>query len=219
MILAVTLAASVASNALATPAAGALARLSNAAAASPLATVLRRAPAEAPPPALVSRQLVWEGKDIDGDGASDFVNPTGQAPRTFDAYGSGAFGASRDGGSRPHEGVDYAATAGQTVVAPISGYVSKIGQAYSDAPELQFVEISNPALGYSARVFYIDPEVREGQAVAIGDVVGKARSLQGRYPGGMTDHVHLELADRRGRMDATDLIVARYKPVETLSGD
>ena len=111
------------------------------------------------------------------------------------------------------------AVAGQPIRAPISGYVSKIGVAYADAPELKFVEISNPALGYSARVFYIDPQVREGQAVALGDQIGRARSLQARYPRGMTDHVHLEIADTRGRIDATELIVARYQIVDSLAAD
>jgi murein DD-endopeptidase MepM/ murein hydrolase activator NlpD len=156
-------------------------------------------------------QLVWEGADIDGDGAADFANPTGKAPRTEDAYGSGAFGASRDGGSRDHEGVDFVADAGQAVVAPISGYVTKIGVAYAGAPELKFVEITNPALKYEARVFYVDPQVEVGDAVRIGRPIGRARTLQNRYAAGMTDHVHLEIQDRRGdRMDATRVITAQY---------
>ncbi|WP_333587299.1 M23 family metallopeptidase [Phenylobacterium sp.] len=218
--LAALMAASVATNALAKPAAGVVARISQAAAASPLAEVLRGPPAPAAVgPRLAARQLVWEGKDIDGDGAPDFVNPTGQAPRTIDAYGSGAFGASRDGGHRAHDGVDYVAIPGQPIHAPISGYVSKIGHAYANAPELKFIEISNPALGYTARVFYVDPSVQEGQAVALGATIGRARSLQSRYPAGMTDHVHLEISDNRSKLDATELIVARYAVVESLAGD
>ena len=38
------------------------------------------------PPANGEKVLAWQGKDVDGDGAADFVNPTGQAPRTHDAY-------------------------------------------------------------------------------------------------------------------------------------
>ena len=151
--------------------------------------------------------------------AVDFVNPTGHAPRTFDTDGSGTFGASRDGSHRHHEGFDYAAQAGQTIKAPISCYVTKIGVAYSDDPDLKFVEITNPALGYEARVFYIDADVREGQVVALGAPIGKARTLQDRYPGGMTDHVHLELAKTKAqakeRFDASHMIVARYEAIET----
>lgn len=160
------------------------------------------------------RRLVWRGVDIDGDGQADFANPTGRATRQTDAYGCGAFGASRDGGARPHEGVDFVADAGQPLVAPISGYITKIGFAYPGDSTLKFVEISNPALRYVARVFYIDPQVAVGQSVHLGQVIGAHHALEHRYPGGMTDHVHLEIIDTRGeRLDAARLITARYETV------
>ena len=164
-------------------------------------------------------ELVWSGADIDGDGAADFANPTGQETRGHDAYGAGEFGASRDGGARDHEGVDFVADAGQTVLAPISGYVTKIGYVYSGDNNLRFVEISNPALRYEARVFYVTPSVKVGDTVHVGLPIGKVRTLQDKYPGGMTDHVHLEIVDRRGRnIDATRMITARYAPAGNLRG-
>lgn len=167
------------------------------------------------PPAPPPMRLVWDGRDVDGDGKADFANPTGLEPRTYDAYGSGAFGASRDGGHRRHEGVDYAARAGQTVVAPISGYVTKIGYVYYGDSDLRFVEITNPALDFAARAFYVHPDVEVGDTVAVGQPIGKVHSLQRKYPGGMTDHVHLEVIDRRGRrIDATKVILAEYVPAE-----
>ncbi|MFN3515137.1 MAG: M23 family metallopeptidase [Phenylobacterium sp.] len=177
------------------------------------ASLVAPKPADAPPPPRI--EVVWDGRDVDGDGAPDFANPTGNAPRTADAYGYGHFGARRDGGSRAHEGVDYAAEAGQEVVAPISGFVTKIGFAYASAPELTFVEITNPALGYQARVFYVDPTVEVGQPVRLGAAIGRAISLQGRYPGRMTDHVHLELSGPKGRrFDAAAVLAAREVVVE-----
>lgn len=162
----------------------------------------------------MTEQLVWRGADIDGDGQADFANPTGKDTRKADAYGHGEFGARRDGGARRHEGVDFMADAGQPVMAPISGYVSKIGFAYADDSNLKFVEISNPALNYAARVFYVDPEVEIGQAVRVGQAIGSHHSLERKYPGGMTDHVHLEIYDRRGvRIDATRVIAAGYELV------
>ena len=45
---------------------------------------------------------------------------------------------------------------------------------------------------------------------AVGHPIGEAHTLQHRYPRGITDHVHLEIADGRGRkLDAQTLIVAR----------
>jgi murein DD-endopeptidase MepM/ murein hydrolase activator NlpD len=163
-------------------------------------------------PAPTAERLVWEGADVDGDGQADFANPTGKPLRRTDAYGCGDFGASRDGGVRRHEGVDFRADADQPVRAPISGYVTKIGYAYAGDSQLKFVEISNPALRYAARVFYVDPDVVVGQAVRLGDRVGRHHTLEAKYPGGMTDHVHLELIDHSGeRIDATRMITARWE--------
>lgn len=199
-----------------------------AAAAAPLAqsehraslvTAVERAVQQVSPPAPPTPLVrVWDGADVDGDGRADFANPTGREPRVHDAYGAGQFGARRDGGSRRHEGVDYMAQAGQAVDAPISGYVTKIGYAYPGDESLKFVEITNPALSYAARIFYVNPTVEVGDTVAIGQPIATARSLQRKYPGGMTDHVHLEILDRRGaRLDATRMITAAYRPAASVT--
>lgn len=207
MLLAGFLAAAVATAAVASPLphpTAARARL--------LSAVERAVSAEAAvAPAPTVPRLVWEGADVDGDGRADFANPTGQGERGLDAYGEGEFGASRDGGSRRHEGVDFKADAGQTVAAPISGYITKIGFAYAGDQTLKFVEITNPALRYAARVFYVNPDVEVGDTVAVGHAIGTAHSLQRKYPGGMTNHVHLELMDTAGRhIDAARVITAEY---------
>ena len=172
-------------------------------------------------PAVELRErIVYVGADLDGDGQPDIADPTGQAPRGDDAYGEGRFHARRDGGERQHEGVDYLAKAGQPVEAPISGYVSKIGYAYPDDQSLRFVEIENPALHLTARVFYVDPQVAVGDTVAVGRPIGQAHTLQHRYPLGITDHIHLELADRKGRkLDAETLITARAETQAVAAAD
>jgi murein DD-endopeptidase MepM/ murein hydrolase activator NlpD len=173
----------------------------------------------APEHLTVTQRLVWQGADLDGDGRADIANPTGHAPRGEDAYGEGRFHATRDGGEREHAGVDYVATAGQAIEAPISGYVSKIGFAYPDDQTLRYVEIDNPALHLTARVFYVDPAVGVGDAVAVGHPIGQAHSLQRRYPRGITDHVHLELDESGRKVDAARLIVARNETVTTVAAD
>lgn len=171
-----------------------------------LATVSERPPVQ-PNQAM---KLVWRGADVDGDGRGDFANPTGRAAREHDGWGSGHFGDSRDGGGRRHEGVDYIGISGQTVLAPISGYVTKIGYPY-DGTDLRYVEITNPALNYVARAHYVEPTVQVGDVVAMGAKIGSLASLQGRYRG-ITDHVHLELYDAGKRIDAEQVIVARQVP-------
>lgn len=155
--------------------------------------------------------LVWRGADLDGDGRGDFANPTGRAAREHDGWGSGHFGDSRDGGGRLHEGVDYVGVSGQRVVAPISGYVTKIGYAY-EGSSLRYVEITNPALNYVARAHYVEPTVEVGDVVAMGGKIGVLASLQAKYQG-ITDHVHLELYDAGKRIDAEQVIVAVKVPL------
>jgi murein DD-endopeptidase MepM/ murein hydrolase activator NlpD len=159
-------------------------------------------------PATPFAPMTWEGADFDGDGAPDFANPTGGMPRSHDAFGDGFFHAARDGGRRPHEGVDYDATPGQTVVAPIAGEVTKIGFAYPGDTHLRYVEIENPVLRLTARALYVDPSVREGDTVRLGQPIGTAVSLQRRYPG-ITNHVHLEIAEAGRKIDAQTVILAK----------
>ena len=165
-------------------------------------------------PAPVVQQLVWRGADVDGDGQDDFANPTGLPVRTCDDYGCGNFGAVRDAGERRHEGVDFDARAGQAIDAPISGFVSKIGLAYPGDQRFHYIQITNPALHYQARVFYVDPSVHEGQAIHVGQAIGRDRSLQRRYPG-ITNLVHLEIERIGGRkLDPTRFIAERMEPVQ-----
>jgi murein DD-endopeptidase MepM/ murein hydrolase activator NlpD len=95
------------------------------------------------------------------------------------------------------------------VKAPISGYVTKIGYAYAGSSDLKFVEITNPALGYVARAFYVTPGVEVGQTVRLGQTIGAVESLQDHYPG-ITDHVHLEVMQPGGeRVNAAELITPK----------
>ena len=139
-----------------------------------------------------------DGVDLDQDGRTDLAWPLTLGQRGEDAYGSGAFGASRDGGRRRHNGLDLVAPVGAPIRAPISGIVTRVGQAYAGEPELQFVEITSPKTRYSARVFYVGSSRAPGAQVTAGEIIGRAQDLGRRYAFGMTNHVHVEFADRRG---------------------
>jgi murein DD-endopeptidase MepM/ murein hydrolase activator NlpD len=175
------------------------------------APVQAPAAASAPLPKAVGYALLGpnaapaRGADVNGDGQADFANPTGKSPRGEDAYGSGAFGAVRTG--HMHAGVDYVSEAGQQVFAPIAGFVTRVGYAYKDDHNFRYVEITNRLTGYTARVMYVGPEVQVGQTLALGQPIGYAQTLQRRYPRGITDHVHVEVARLNGRtVDAARLI-------------
>jgi murein DD-endopeptidase MepM/ murein hydrolase activator NlpD len=161
----------------------------------------------------IGRTASTLGVDLDGDGRLDVARPIARPVRGVDAYGSGAFGATRDGGRRRHGGVDFIAWPGETVRAPIAGVVTRIGAAYTGKSGLSYVEITDPASRYTARVLYIGPTVQIGTAIAAGDVIGRAQDLAGRYPGGMTNHVHVELSGRgSGRLNPLDVLPAATRP-------
>lgn len=155
-------------------------------------------PVSSPQPSAAPTGDTPAGADLDEDGLYDLAWPLTHGPRGKDAYGSGAFGASRDGGRRRHNGLDLVAPVGAPVRAPISGIVTRVGQAYSGEPELQFVEITSPKTRYSARVFYVGPSRAPGAQVTAGEIIGRAQDLGRRYASGMTNHVHVEFADGRG---------------------
>ncbi|MES1202315.1 MAG: peptidoglycan DD-metalloendopeptidase family protein, partial [Pseudomonadota bacterium] len=125
--------------------------------------------------------------DANGDGIGDYANPTHGLIRGVDAYGSGQFGAVRDGGKRKHHGVDYIATPGDWVEAPIAGVVTKYGYAYRRNTDLRYIEIKNTETGMRARVLYIDATVADGATISAGEIIGTAQNLADRYPGGITN--------------------------------
>lgn len=142
---------------------------------------------------------VW-AVDEDGDGVIDFANPTHGLIRGVDAYGSGTFGAVRDGGKRKHHGVDYVVAPGDWVEAPIAGTITRYGYAYRRDKDFRYVEIRNEETGMRARVLYVDASVADGAVVAAGEIIGTAQDLAERYPHGITNHVHVELTDQKGAL-------------------
>jgi peptidoglycan LD-endopeptidase LytH len=153
--------------------------------------------------ALTQPPVIW-AIDKDGDGATDYYNPTHGAVRGVDAFGSGDFGASRDAGKREHEGVDYVAAPGAVVHAPISGEVSRLGYAYRGVGGFRVVEIVNSETKVKARLYYVAPSVAVGDVVVAGQEIGTAQDLGARYPG-ITNHVHVELRDAQQQLiDASE---------------
>lgn len=177
---------------------GALRTLTGAAGAKPTAEIA--ALPEDPP-------VIW-AVDKDGDGVTDFYNPTHGAMRGHDDFGSGAFGASRDGGKRKHEGVDYVVAPGGSVRSPIAGEIARVSYAYRGVGGFRIVDIVNSETKVKARVFYVSPNVAVGDIVVAGQEIGVAQDLNARYPG-ITNHVHVELRDSQQRLiDASEEVPA-----------
>jgi murein DD-endopeptidase MepM/ murein hydrolase activator NlpD len=119
--------------------------------------------------------------------------------RDMDAHGSGAFGASRDGGKRVHRGRDYIALPGDDGLSMIDGVVTRIIQrVYPDSGELMGIEIEGPLV--RMKLLYVRPEVDVGQRVRAGQKIGIVQDLVAyylaKYPERkpITNHVHPEIS-------------------------
>ena len=114
--------------------------------------------------------------------------------RDHDTFGSGLFGASRDGGKRTHSGIDFACYPGSIVLACSSGTVTKLGYPYGDDPYYRYVEVTDHDLR-RFRYFYVKPTVSMNQMIIKGGALGTSQELNRRYVG-ITEHVHLEIKDQ-----------------------
>lgn len=117
--------------------------------------------------------------------------------RDTDAYGSGTFMASRDGGKRAHRGRDYVTVPGDPIVSPIDGIVTRRVVAYAGA-ELLGLEIESDRV--KAKMLYLDPAVDVGQKIVRGQLIGVAQDVSAYWArtsprtGRMVNHVHLEVS-------------------------
>ena len=109
--------------------------------------------------------------------------------RKCDRYGCGNFGASRDGGSRQHKGMDVLTKEGQVVFAPFGGKI-RLFKPYAGDNSLDGIEIQGNT--FKVKLMYVQPAVSDGDTVKAGQVIGWAQSLQSKYPG-ISDHIHCEV--------------------------
>jgi|10_taG_2_1085330.scaffolds.fasta_scaffold24582_4 murein DD-endopeptidase MepM/ murein hydrolase activator NlpD len=119
--------------------------------------------------------------------------------RESDKFGSGFYGASRDGGKRIHKGIDYACYPGSLVYAHVGGIITKLGYPYGDNLGFRYVQVTDSNTNFRLRYFYVEPMVSLNQVVSAQHVIGRSQSLNDRYPG-ITEHVHFEITDEKGRI-------------------
>lgn len=138
------------------------------------------------------------------------LSPTDRPARGRDRYGSGAYGASRGGGRRRHEGLDLIAVPGQVVWAPAACRFVRESRPYGDGKAgdsgVLLAGLDDWA-GWDFYLWYItvSRQVREQTALHRKQPIGFAVSLQSRYDG-ITDHVHFGLRRSGVWMDPTPYI-------------
>lgn len=129
--------------------------------------------------------------------------------RGSDAWGTGNFGARRDGGSRVHLGLDFISVPGDAGAAVFSGHVSAAGLAYPHQdgfPDLHslWLDGSGEWKHWRAQYLYVAPGAGYNSSTIIGrrfdqgepfaiaeDVAAYYRLKDPTRP--MTNHIHLML--------------------------
>jgi murein DD-endopeptidase MepM/ murein hydrolase activator NlpD len=106
-----------------------------------------------------------------------------------DDYGDGYFGAKRSGG-RTHNGIDYLADVGTPVFAAKSGVVEHARYKRGNG---KYVAISH-LWGYKTYYCHLSAyQVREGQRVSAGQVIGYVGKTGNAGRRGMQPHLHFEV--------------------------
>lgn len=112
--------------------------------------------------------------------------------RGQDPKGSGWWGASRDGGARRHEGLDWLAEPGEDVLWPCEGVLLNLGYAYDGNYHYRIIDVdAGPAL---VRLYYATTDLELGSRGGRGEVIGTCQDISARYgggSGGMLNHVHM----------------------------
>jgi murein DD-endopeptidase MepM/ murein hydrolase activator NlpD len=104
-----------------------------------------------------------------------------------DSGGQGHYGASR--GSRTHLGTDFAARAGQMVLAPLDMVIKRI--AKPNASYLSGIAFYTP--NSTGKMFYFEPDTSLiGEEVHQGQIIGIAQELQSHYGQNVGDHIHVQ---------------------------
>lgn len=123
--------------------------------------------------------------------------------RGQDGQGYGYYGASRSGGTRTHNGIDFVCRPGEAVYSPITGTVERYANPY--ATDVRFGGILISGDGISVKLFYLSPTVPVGTTVRRGQQIGVAQQISKKYPG-ITEHIHVEVYEGGKVIDPSGLI-------------
>jgi peptidoglycan LD-endopeptidase LytH len=149
--------------------------------------------------------------------------------RGQDEWGSGAFGAPRDGGSRKHNGIDIVALPGSEPCTLTESRVIRIGYPYDPRPsseldirtdaarkkhdlkaQMRLIVLEDP-WGNQIKLMYVLPfdHVKPGRKLPQYASIGTTQDLDPIYPG-ITPHFHFEVSDDQGRIiNPTDYLEYR----------
>lgn len=116
--------------------------------------------------------------------------------RGSDGFGSGAFGASRSGGTRKHNGIDLLFPAGSEILAPFTLQIKRFGKPYADKPQFNLVEFVGFGVFsiFTVKAMYINASMHNvGDIVEKGSLLGFCENIKSAYGDSMGNHLHVEI--------------------------
>jgi murein DD-endopeptidase MepM/ murein hydrolase activator NlpD len=114
------------------------------------------------------------------------------------------FGDPRDGGRRPHLGIDIAAPVGTPVVAPVAGTVERVGEYPAGGRVVWLRADSGRLLYYFAHLDTI--LVRRGQRLRAGETLGTVGQTGNAV--GTRPHLHFAVHEGRNILDPWSVLAA-----------
>jgi murein DD-endopeptidase MepM/ murein hydrolase activator NlpD len=158
-----------------------------------------RAPADAETPA--DPPTPAEAPGAESPAATSFVFPVAGHDRS---HVISRFGDPRDGGRRPHLGIDIAAPVGTPVLAPVSGVVERTGRWGAGGRVVWLREAGSDRRYYFAHLDAIG--VAPGQRVAAGYPIGTVGTTGNAV--GTRPHLHFAVHERRDVLDPWAFVAA-----------
>lgn len=121
--------------------------------------------------------------------------------RGCDTQGCGHYGASRDGGTRFHDGIDFIVQEGEPIYSPITGKVFRDSYPYGNDLRWKGTFIGNDK--YGIKLWYMTPIVAAGDTIVEGQIIGYAQDISIKY-NGITPHVHMQVMDLQNDSASVD---------------
>jgi hypothetical protein len=113
--------------------------------------------------------------------------------RVNDDWGGGLLGDSRDGGTRPHLGVDFVGEKGEPFYAPFPMHLYDTSYPYQGDAHYKGYKFRTKVgtVDFDGRIWYVVPNsALLGRDIEQGELIGYVQDIDAKYPG-ITNHVHI----------------------------
>ena len=117
-----------------------------------------------------------------------------QTRRGCDGGGCGNYGASRDNGTRKHEGLDILCEVGGKVFAPFDTIVQREVKPYASDARFNGLQLFAKEKNIILKIMYFKALSHlVGQTIKAGALIGYAQNISEKYGASVPPHLHIEI--------------------------